>query len=132
MITLPDLVREITAVAVVLGILGAALYTLRRYQMPRDGAPGPLRTISRLRLSEGLVLHLIECSGELCLVTEPKSGPVELRGLPLQATTLSPERRPLGKGARRRRSPERDLPERRPLHLAGFNFVETATRAADA
>lgn len=69
-----DFGREIAAAAVVLGLLGASLLGLRRYQRPRVRAAGPLRVVAKLRVSEHLVLHLIECAGERCLVTEQKSG----------------------------------------------------------
>ena len=66
--------REIVAVAVVLAILTGSLVGLRRFQRPRESGTGPLRGLAKLRLSEHLVVHLIECAGERCLVTEQKSG----------------------------------------------------------
>ena len=69
-----DIGREVVAVVVVLGILTGSLWGLRRVQKPRDSGPGPLRALAKLRLSEQLVVHLIECAGERCLVTEQKCG----------------------------------------------------------
>ena len=69
-----DIGREVVAVVVVLGILAGSLWGLRRVQKPRDSGLGPLRALAKLRLSEQLVVHLIECAGERCLVTEQKSG----------------------------------------------------------
>ena len=69
-----DIGREVVAVIVVLGILAGSLWGLRRVQKPRDSGLGPLRALAKLRLSEQLVVHLIECAGERCLVTEQKSG----------------------------------------------------------
>lgn len=69
-----DIGREVVAVVVVLGILAASLWGLRRFQKPRDSDPGPLRVLAKLRLSEQLVVHLIECAGERCLVAEQRSG----------------------------------------------------------
>ncbi len=69
-----DMGREIIAIAVVLGILLGSLFGLRRFQKPRSSDLGPLRVLAKLRLSENLVVHLIDCGGERCLITEQKSG----------------------------------------------------------
>ena len=69
-----DMGREIAAVVLVLGMLSASLMGLRRYQKPRARETGPLRAVAKLRLSDHLVVHLIECGGERCLVAEQKSG----------------------------------------------------------
>lgn len=69
-----DFSREIGAVALVLGILAACLIALRRSQEREEQVPGLLRSVAKLRLSEHLVLHVIECAGERCLVTEQKTG----------------------------------------------------------
>lgn len=69
-----DFAREIAAAIVVLGILSASLVALRRFQGTREPSAGVLRAVAKLKLSEHLVLHLIECSGERCLVTEQKTG----------------------------------------------------------
>jgi hypothetical protein len=69
-----DFSREIGAVVLVLGILTACLLALRRSQAAEERAPGMLRSVARLRLSEHLVLHVVDCGGERCLVSEQKSG----------------------------------------------------------
>ncbi len=68
-----EFVREFAAVLVVLGILGVSLYWLRHEQARRLPTSGPLRAVAKVRLSENLVLHLIECAGVRCLITEQKA-----------------------------------------------------------
>jgi len=77
-----EIAREIVAALLVLGLLGASLYAVRRYRRPGNGPEGSLRAIGKLRLSEHLVLHLVECGGERCLVAEQKAACslVTLRG----------------------------------------------------
>ena len=82
--------REVVAVIVVLGILAGSLWGLRRLQKPRDSGPGPLRALAKLRLSEQLVVHLIECGGERCLVTEQKSGSTVVSWRPEFGSPLPP------------------------------------------
>ena len=82
--------REIVTVAVVLAILTGSLVALRRFQKPRESGTGPLRGLAKLRLSEHLVVHLIECAGERCLVTEQKSGSTVMS---LRSESDSPVRR---------------------------------------
>ena len=69
-----DFAREIAAICAVLGLLGTCLYALRRYQRPGPRDDGKLRATGKLRLSDNLVLHLVDCAGERCLVTEQRSG----------------------------------------------------------
>lgn len=86
-----DMGREIAAVVLVLGMLSASLMGLRRYQKPRARETGPLRAVAKLRLSDHLVVHLIECGGERCLVAEQKSGSTVVPlpfGIPLPALPL--------------------------------------------
>ncbi len=65
---------EIAACCAVLGLLGTCLYALRRFQRPGPRDDGTLRATGKLRLSDNLVLHLVDCAGERCLVTEQRSG----------------------------------------------------------
>ena len=102
--------REIIAVVVVLGILAGSLIGLRRFQKPRESGLGPWRVLAKLRLSEHLVVHLIDCAGERCLVTEQKNGSTVM--------SLRPE-----SGSPMLRSPEALLPE-------GFDTKFQAKRAA--
>ncbi len=66
--------KEIVAVFAVLGALGAGLWTLRRLQVPHPVTASPLRAVATLRLSANLVLHMVDCAGEPCLVAEQKAG----------------------------------------------------------
>jgi len=77
-----EFVREFAAVLVVLGILGVSLYWLRRQQARRAPTSGPLRAVAKVRLSENLVLHLIDCAGASCLVAEQRAScsVLQLRG----------------------------------------------------
>ncbi len=68
-----EIAREIIAGSLVLGLLGVSLYALRRFGRLQPGPEGTLRALGKLRLSEHLVLHLVECGGERCLVAEQKA-----------------------------------------------------------
>lgn len=68
-----ELSREIVAILLVLGLLGACLYALRRFRPSGAAVAGPLRATGKLRLSENLVLHLVHCDGQPCLVAEQKT-----------------------------------------------------------
>ncbi len=74
-----ELTREIAAVVLVLGLLVASLQLLRRYRVPRGPEGQALRSLSQVRLSANLVVHVIECSGERYLLAEQKSGCALLR-----------------------------------------------------
>ena len=95
-----EIAREIIAVLVVLGLLAASLYGLRRCQRPARAADGPLRAAGRLRLSGNLVLHLVDCGGERCLVAEHKAScsvvvlPPAHPDLPLPDAVCSASARP--------------------------------------
>lgn len=85
-----DFAREIAAALIVLGILSASLVALKRYQGTRESADSALRAVAKLRLSEHLVVHLVECSGVRCLVTEQRAGSsvTQLQSPPMESAAL--------------------------------------------
>ena len=66
-----DLFPQITAVAVVLALLGAVLLLLQRgghVQWRQAGTPRRLRSVERLGLSDKHALYLVEVDGRFLLI----------------------------------------------------------------
>jgi flagellar biogenesis protein FliO len=87
-----DFGRQYLGVAVVLGLLGAALWWLRRRGyaavMPGRRAGRKMETIERLPLSPQHTLHLVRIGGTALLVACSPAGCVLLQSVP--AASIEP------------------------------------------
>jgi flagellar biosynthetic protein FliO len=87
-----ELLRQLAAIALVFGLLAAALWALRRRGvLPRAGilrarkAAGRLEAIERLALSPQHTLHLVRVADRALLIGAHSGGCTLLESLPLEA-----------------------------------------------
>ncbi len=93
-----DLARELGAVLLVLGVLAATLWALRRAGAVRWRAPGDARTrgrielVERIALSPGQALHLVRFGSRALLIASHAGGCTLVESLPWQECRVAPGR----------------------------------------
>ena len=93
-----DLARELGAVLLVLGVLGATLWALRKAGAVRWRAPGGARTrgrievVERIALSPGHALHLVRLGSRGLLIATHAGGCTLVESLPWQECRVAPGR----------------------------------------
>ncbi len=93
-----DLARELGAVLLVLGALGATLWALRRAGTVRWRGPGGARergrieAVERIALSPGHALHLVRFGSRGLLIASHAGGCTLIESLPWQECRVAPGR----------------------------------------
>ena|ERR1035441_4972155 len=93
-----DLARELGAVLLVLGVLAATLWALRRAGAVRWRAPGAARTrgrielVERIALSPGHALHLVRLGSRALLIASHAGGCTLVESVPWQECRVAPPR----------------------------------------
>ena len=93
-----DLARELGAVLLVLGVLAATLWALRRAGAVRWRAPGGARRgsrielVERVALSPGHALHLVRMADRALLIASHAGGCTLVESVPWQECRVAPPR----------------------------------------
>jgi len=93
-----DLARELGAVLLVLGVLAATLWALRRAGAVRWRAPGGARAggrielVERIALSPGHDLHLVRLGSHALLIASHAGGCTLVESMPWQECRVAPTR----------------------------------------
>ncbi len=93
-----DLARELGAVLLVLGVLGATLWALRRAGAVRWRVPGRARergrieAVERIALSPGHALHLVRFGSRGLLIASHAGGCTLVESVPWQECRVPPGR----------------------------------------
>jgi flagellar biogenesis protein FliO len=93
-----DLARDLGAVLLVLGVLGATLWALRRVGAVRWRAPGRARSrgrievVERVALSPQQALHLVRLGSRALLIASHAGGCTLVESVPWQECRVAPPR----------------------------------------
>jgi len=94
-----DLARELGAVLLVLGVLAATLWALRRAGTVRwrtpGGARGRIEVVERVALSPQHALHLVRLGSRALLIASHAGGCTLVENVPWQECGVAPPREEL-------------------------------------